>query len=520
MPPFLALVIVLMLMFPLLWRESRVRPGVSAASWIPTVWLLINGSRSVGQWLNLTAPVHAADAYVDGSPVDRMVFLFLMLSSMAVLVYRRFALGRLVMQNKVWVLFFVYCGLSVAWSDFPSVTFRRWFKAAGDPLMVLVLLTEARPAVAIEVVLRRCAYVLLPLSVLFIKYYPHLGRNFSPWGAQFFTGVTTNKNLLGYTLFVLGSFFVAWLFTRQAAEPADRAERRVRRDDMIITLVFLLIIAYLFKMADSQTAVVALAAATSVAFALRFEIIQRHFGKFAMVGLTFSMLLQMTLNINEAVIEGVGRDTTLTGRTEIWSTALGLVSNPVLGAGFETFWLGNRLLAMWAAFPVFLPNQAHNGYIEMYLNLGAVGLVLFLCALASSYRSIHGRLLDAGKAATVDIYEMRLGVLGIAFFVGYLLYNITEATFKPLTLLFVTFLALAIRYAPRTETATVPARPRPAAAPPVPVAATPRVSQWRATPRPHSGPTRDGRSAAGPGQRRAGGVKTGRIGRYVVDRNE
>ena len=89
--------------------------------------------------------------------------------------YRRFTLGRLVMQNKVWVLFFVYCGLSVAWSDFPAVTFRRWFKSAGDPLMVFVLLTEARPAMAIEVVLRRCAYVLLPISILFIKYYPYLG---------------------------------------------------------------------------------------------------------------------------------------------------------------------------------------------------------------------------------------------------------------------------------------------------------------------------------------------------------
>lgn len=517
MPPIVALALCLVGILVLLWRESRVRPGVSAASWIPTLWLLILGSRSVGQWLHLTAPVDAADAYVDGSPVDRMVFLFLMVSSVVVLVYRRFALGRLVMQNKIWVLFFVYCGLSVAWSDFPAVTFRRWFKAAGDPLMVFVLLTEARPAQAIEVVLRRCAYVLLPLSILFIKYYPYLGRAYSPWGPMYFTGVTTNKNLLGYVLFVLGSFFVAWLFTKQAAaDPADRAERRVRRDDLLVTLVFMVIIAYLFRMADSQTSQVALIAATGVVIALRFEIIQRHFGKFATLGIVCGVLLQITLNINKSVIEGVGRDTTLTGRTEIWEKALGLVSNPVLGAGFETFWLGDRLLAMWRAFPVFLPNQAHNGYLEMYLNLGAVGLVLFLFALASSYRSIHGKLLDAGKAATVDIYEMRLGVLGIAFFVGYLLFNITEATFKPLTSLFVTFLAVMIRYTPRTETATVPARrPRPAAAPPVPSPATPRVSQWRAKPQPHSGPPRDGRSSARVGPRRSG--KTGRVGRYVLD---
>ena len=233
--------------------------------------------------------------------------------------------------------------------------------------------------------------------------------------------------------------------------------------------------------------------------------------------LVFSgLFLQVAVNINKAVIEGVGRDTTLTGRTEIWERALALVSNPVWGAGFETFWLGPRLIAMWKAFPVFLPNQAHNGYLEMYLNLGIVGLVLFVFALASSYRSIHGKLLDAGKAATIDIHDLRLGVFGVAFFVAYLLYNITEATYKPLTFLFITFLAVTIRYTPRTAPATAPVRPRPAAAP-VPAPAMPMVSKWRAQPQSHGRSPGAGRSPAGFGPRRAGGVKTGSVGRYVLD---
>ena len=523
----------------LLWRESKVRP-VSWATWIPTLWLLIIGSRSVGQWLQLTAPVDAADAYVEGSPVDRMVFLFLMVSSIMVLVYRRFTLGRLVMQNKVWVLFFVYCGLSVAWSDFPAVTFRRWFKSAGDPLMVFVLLTEARPAMAIEVVLRRCAYVLLPISILFIKYYPYLGRAYSQWGPMYFTGVTTNKNLLGYVLFVLGLFFVAWIFTKH--EPIDKkdvAQRRVQRDDMLVTVVFLVIIAYLFKMTDSKTPLVALAAASGVVLSLRFAVIQRHFGKFAALGLITGAILQMTVNINKAVVEGVGRDTTLTGRTDIWDKALGLVQNPVLGAGFETFWLGDRLLAMWKAFPVFLPNQAHNGYLEMYINLGVVGLILFLFALGSSYRSLHGKLLDAISAPRIDRHELMLSVFGIAYFVAYLLYNVTEATYKPLTVLFLVFLAVTIRYTPVEAVATVAVRSRkstsggpsgddprrkvaggwsPMPAPPVPAATSPRVSTWRGKP-PPSAAQRPGRQSVSQEKRRIGGEVGGRSRRYVLDQD-
>ena len=262
--------------------------------------------------------------------------------------------------------------------------------------------------------------------------------------------MTTNKNLLGYVLFVLGLFFIAWMFTKHEPHRQERqGTRRVQRDDMLVTLVFLVIIAYLFKMADSKTPLVALAAASGVVFSLRFAVIQRHFGKFAALGLITGAILQMTVNINKAVVEGVGRDTTLTGRTEIWDKALGLVQNPVLGAGFETFWLGDRLLAMWKAFPVFLPNQAHNGYLEMYLNLGAVGLILFVIALGSSYRSLHGKLLDAISAPRIDRHELMLSVFGIAYFVAYLLYNVTEATYKPLTVLFLVFLAIMMRYTPQ-----------------------------------------------------------------------
>ena len=56
---------------------------------------------------------------------------------------------------------------------------------------------------------------------------------------------------------------------------------------------------------------------------------------------------------------------TLTGRTAIWDSVLQKVSNPLFGAGFESFWLGDRLKSMWAEF-YFKPNQAHNGYIEVY----------------------------------------------------------------------------------------------------------------------------------------------------------
>ena len=450
MPPFLALNLSLFMMAVLLWREPRVRPGASAATWIPTLWILILGSRSLGQWLNLGSPITAADAYMEGNPFDRVVYLVLMVGAFLVLLRRRISWGEIATNNAVWVVFFLYCGLSILWSDFPGVAFRRWFKSIGDPLMVLVLLTEARPALAIEVVLRRVAYVLLPLSVVFIKYYPHLGRVFSPWGAMYHTGVTTNKNLLGYLLMVFGLFFICSLMTKHPMTTPE--EKRARRADAVIAVVFLLMIEFLFRMANSQTAFGAFLGAVLVAMSLKVPLVRAHFGKFVIVGLIVGGFLQVLFDLNKVLIEGLGRDTTLTGRTDIWDLVIHLQPNPLLGAGFETFWLGDRLLKMWAAFPVFLPNQAHNGYLELYLNLGIVGLLLFVAVLAMAYYTVRTKVLSPPTIAEDAHYEQTLAVLGVGFFVAYLLYNITEATFKPLTLLFIMFLVVTVKY-PRAAAA-------------------------------------------------------------------
>ena len=70
--------------------------------------------------------------------------------------------------------------------------------------MVLVVVTDARPAIAFRRLYSRVGFVLLPLSLLFIKYYPKLATMYDPWGGRENTGVTTDKNMLGVLVFVIG----------------------------------------------------------------------------------------------------------------------------------------------------------------------------------------------------------------------------------------------------------------------------------------------------------------------------
>ncbi len=445
MPPLLALILTFSLIAYLFWREGNRDYKPSFALWIPSIWLLLLGSRAVSLWLNLgSSSVHMVDYAAksstmleEGSPLDRAVFFLLIALSIGVLIGRRISWGNIV-RNNVWlILFFVYCGLSTIWSDFAFVAFKRWTKGLGDPLVMLVILTEPQPIKALEIVIRRCAYLLLPISVLFVKYYPHLGKAYDDWtGVAMYTGITTNKNMLGLVCMVCGLYFIWKIFGNWGKRHMSE-----QKQEIVLAVFFLSMIAYLFNLADSKTSLMTLFLAIGIMVVLGVAAVRRRFGTYVIAGALSFAVLQLSFNVMDFFIESAGRNATLTGRTEIWSEVLGMGTNPIIGTGFESFWLGERLQILWEKY-YFKPNQAHNGYIEIYLNLGWVGLCLLGGLLFSCYRNMRELLMSAR-----DLPELiHFGRLGMAFLAGYLVYNYTEAAFKAEHFMFLFFLAFAIQY--------------------------------------------------------------------------
>ncbi len=126
------------------------------------------------------------------------MFAVLLAIGLAILVSRWKQLGKFVRGNEPMLFFLFFCLVSLLWSDYPDVGFKRWTKAVGDFVMVFIVLSERDPLAAIQRLLARTSYILIPLSVLLIKYYPDLGRQYGYWlGEVYYVGVTTNKNTLG-----------------------------------------------------------------------------------------------------------------------------------------------------------------------------------------------------------------------------------------------------------------------------------------------------------------------------------
>jgi O-antigen ligase len=391
-------------------------------SWAPFAWMFIAGTRFVSGWLHLGAPEGGVEAYAEGSPLDRTVFLALIVWGVVVLSRRDINWRQLLANNKWLTAYFVYCLLSMAWTDEPMILAKRWLKDLGNPIMALVLLSEARPYEAIVTTVRRLAYFAAPVSVLFIRYYPEFGRGYAAGGGTMYSGVADNKNTLGVTCLIAGICYT-WthLFKRDLA-----------KYDVVIGTILV----WLLYEANSKTSLTCTIVAMAILVVSRSSVIERQPTRIVAVtvaGALVYVAADSLFQVKEYVLAMLGRDVTLTNRTELWAVVRGLQKNAMVGTGFMSFWAGDRMATVWKALGPGV-NQAHNGYLEQYLNLGYVG-VAFIIAVALSTLFIVVKQLKS---------DYSVGVLRLCVLTTAMLYNYTEASFYGINLMWVLFLAASI----------------------------------------------------------------------------
>ena len=275
---------------------------------------------------------------MEGSPVDGLIFFILIFAAFVALTRRRLNWLAVISENWPIFLFYAFLLVSVLWANSPFVSFKRWFKEFGNIAVLLVILTDPRPQQALRAVFVRCACLLLPLSLVFIRYFPSLGRFYSGHGGEGeMTGVTTQKNSLGVLLLVCGLvLFWDWLELRKEQRPS-----KAMRLETKIHFGLLLLALYLLHLSDSKTSMVCLLFGAVIIIATRLPFFRKQphllgMGALAVV-LTF-WVLDETVGIKENVVAGLGRDMTYTGRTEVWRELLGLHTDPLLGVGFMSFW--------------------------------------------------------------------------------------------------------------------------------------------------------------------------------------
>lgn len=439
MPPAVAAFVCAGIIIALFVFEAQGNAQTSSALWIPTVYLFVIASRPVSLWLNASNWTSFQDSS-EANPIDAVFYFVLQVLSLGVLLMRWDAVSRLLGRTWPFLLFYGFCLVSLVWSDDPYVAFKRWVKLLGDLMMVLVVVTDPQPLNAIKRWFAWTGFLLLPLSLLFVKYYPDLGRGYDPWtGMQYFHGVSYNKNGLGVICLYWGIGFV-WLLM-SALKDLGRGRR-----ELVIAGVGLTLALQLLVMSSSATSLSCFLMGTILIVGVRARSIVRsafliHLAVMGMILVPFTVLF---LGTQTGALEFLQRDSTLTGRTELWAAIFRIPINPLVGVGYESFWMGPRIKSLWQIF-WWRPTQAHNGYIETYVNLGWTGLALLAVLLVASYQ----RAMQAVRRGAV------WAGLALACVVVAIPYNFTEATFRMQNLPWIFLLMAGMGVPePRTELAS------------------------------------------------------------------
>lgn len=327
-------------------------------------------------------------------------------------------------KARVIIALTVFALLSYFWSDFPSFTMNRGIALIGTTLFGIYLGT--RFTLKQQLKLLGIAYgIIVLLSLAFVIALPYYGI-MGGIHAGSWRGIYVHKNVMGRAM-VFGSIILLAL----ASE---------KRGNRMLPWFLFGICGLFILMSRSATALGNFLFLTVAFYVLRttrwrYDLRLLSLILLILIGGTLYSLFLANL---ETILGSFGKDTTLTGRTDLWPLVIQMIErHPILGYGYQGFWQGWNSPAgeIWANYGWNAPH-AHNGFLDLTLELGLVGLGLFL------FEAFTILLLGILRLQRTQTFDNFLCVLVPLFF---LLYNMTESSILGRnTLFWVVFIAIAI----------------------------------------------------------------------------
>lgn len=375
------------------------------------------------------------------SPGVMMIFAGTYLIVLFLLVLRRGVIWRVPTVNPVITALIIFAFVSAAWSVFPDVTLRRSVALTFTTLFGLYLALRWRLDEAVALLATGLGMLLL-LSFVFVVAVPQIGVDQEvhrgAWKGVFFQKNVTGRMIVWFSLSVL---WLDWIGCRP---------KWLLRGSFLAAFVLLI-------MSRSGTGLLSTIMVAVVMLSVRLLRINIRTLIPALAFIGFGVLVAAALisaDFRETMYL-LGRDATLTGRTELWRFARTMLEdNFVLGYGYAAFWYGlygpaSYYTTGWGI------TSIHNGWLELLLDVGLPGLIMMIYLM--------GRMLFGGVlvARYVDWREAPW-ILAVAL--GLLAVSISESVFlERHSLNWVVFVLGVTRVAILSRRAKAAAAPGPAA---------------------------------------------------------
>ena len=363
-------------------------------------------------------------APTSGSAASRLLWLAL-LGCGSLLLLRRARFAWLLLRHSSGALpglllaFMLLVAASISWSIEPAVTARRLIRVLTMVLVTLAPVLIGWHLARFQNLLRPVISAVLLGSILFALGWPQLAIHDLQSGplAGAWRGLSNHKNALG-DIACIGMILWAhaWLAKETSTAMAVAGGS--------------LALACLLLSRSSTSLLATVVALIWLLLLLRTPaMLKRHAPQLLIafvIGLVVYSLALLDLvpglDLLLAPINLItGKDSTYTGRSEIWSLISGHIGlQPWLGSGYGAYWTGPVIGTPSYLFierMAFYPGSAHNGYLEVLNDLGAVGLLLLFAYLLSYLR-------QSLKLLSID---RRQGALYLVLFVQQAVTNLSES---------------------------------------------------------------------------------------------
>ena len=306
-------------------------------------------------------------------------------------------------REKFILFFLLWCGLTIFWAIDPFVAFKRYFQYITTSIVFISVLLNFKNE---EIIIKTLTVILslyLFITLIVVLTIPQAtDPAFNSW-----RGLHPQKNNLGQTASLGIIFFFNMYFNVKTIK------------EKIYILLFLLMALTLLIGAFSMTNILLMAIFGVFFILFRSNKVFEPLGigkktAFLIISFVSVLLLSILLlgsDLYLKLFEVIGKDPTFSGRTEIWYLVLNSSTNLITGVGFQSFWIPEHLSKI-ILFQYWIPNQSHNGYVDIILEIGVVGLILFLFVLYSLFKKVH----------------IKNHILWILFIVYALLLNFSEST--------------------------------------------------------------------------------------------
>lgn len=341
--------------------------------------------------------------------LDVMVAFFIIYAIVTVLIVLRWKKVFVALSRRQLLLALVALTLaSVFWSIEPAITIRRSVAILGTTMFGIYFGTRYTLEEQFHLLLWTFGLA-MGLSILFAVFLPAFGIHQSGDWAGRWRGIYTHKNTFGRNMGF--SFF----FFSLLALFGDRRYRWLGWIASAIAIALIIVSASVTPVLSSLSVIVLLPI---------YSLSRWHYSLkpliFLMIGLLNIIILTLVTANIASLLAIFGRDPTFTGRTQLWEVLSEIIQRrPLLGYGYSSFWLGKGSAAeeVWQRLS-WQPDYAHNGYFDLALQLGFIGLSLFL---------IDFSIYFVQSFSIAAITKTAWGMFPLAFFTYLIPYNITDS---------------------------------------------------------------------------------------------